>query len=62
MPAYIPLYHKMAMDIHDMRLHSYLSHSKVQATGENTGSIPYRNKGRIRKLIIDGMRELEGFL
>lgn len=62
MPAYIPLYHKMAMDVHDMRLHSYLSHSKVQATGEYTGPIPYRDKGRIRKLIIDGMRELEGFL
>lgn len=62
MPAHIPLYYKMAMDIHDMRLHSYLSHSKVQATGEYTGPIPYRDKGRIRKLIIDGMRELEGFL
>jgi hypothetical protein len=51
----------MAMDIHDMRLHSFLSHSKVQATGEYTGPIPYRDKGKIQKLIISGMRELEGF-
>ena len=61
MPAHVPLYYKMAMDIHDMRLHSFLSHSKVQATGEYTGPIPYRDKGKIQRLIIDGMRELEGF-
>lgn len=61
MPAHVPLYHKMAMNIHDMRLHSFLSHSKVQASGEYTGPIPYRDKGKIQRLIIDGMRELEGF-
>lgn len=61
MPSYIPRYYKMVMDIHDMRSHSFLSHSKVQATGEYTGPIPYRDKGKIQKLIISGMRELEGF-
>ena len=61
MHAYVPLFHKMVMDIHDMRLHSFLSHSKVKATGEYTGPIPYRDKGKIQRLIIDGMRELEGF-
>lgn len=62
MTEHIPLYHKMTMDIHDMRLHSFLSHSKVKATDEYTGPIPYRDKDKIKKLIIDGMRELERFL
>ena len=62
MKTHIPSYHKMAMDIHDMRLHSFLSHSKVKTTGEYTGPIPYRDKNKICKLIIDGMRELENFL
>lgn len=62
MLACIPLYHKMAMEIHDMRLHSYLSHSKVQNTGEYTGPIPYREKARIKKMIIDSLRELENYL
>lgn len=58
----LPHYYNMVMRIHDLRLHSYLSHSQVKNSGEYTGPIPYKERGKIQVLIKKAFRELEGFL
>lgn len=59
--THIPTYHRMVKQIHELRLSSYLSHTQIKNTGKYTGPIPYKEKKRIKKLIIVGMRELEAY-
>ena len=57
--AAFPVFYKLIKEIHALRLSSYLSHSKVRSTGQYTGPIPYREKKRILKLLINGLTDLE---
>lgn len=54
----LPKFSRMIIQIHEYRLSSYLSHSKVRDTGNYTGPIPYKENKKINKILIDGMTEL----
>lgn len=59
--THLPKFHLMAMEIHKLRLHSYLSHSEVKRTHEYTGPIKQKERSRIVKLIKDGLDEISYF-
>lgn len=54
----LPKFHKMAMEIHKLRLHSYLSHAVIRNTNYYTGPIKQKERKRISKLIQEGLEEL----
>ena len=56
--AILPNYYKMCMDIHDLRLSSFLSHSEVRKTHAYTGPIQQGKRKNIQRLIKDGIDEL----
>ena len=62
LPSILPNFYNTVMMIHDLRLQSYLSHSMVKNTGEYTGPIPFKKRNQIRKMIAEGLRELEAYL
>lgn len=56
--AGVPLFHRMCVDIHEMRKQSYLSHAAIQRTNQYTGPIPNKKRKRIQKTIKDGIAEM----
>lgn len=56
---YLPKFHDMIKEIHLLRLSSYLSHPVEKSTGKYTGPIPYKKKKILKKLITEGLREIE---
>ncbi len=57
----VPKYHNLVNEIHSLRLSSYLSHTVIKGTGKYTGPIPFKEKKRIQKLLIEGMSELNSY-
>ena len=57
----IPKFHKMCMELHQLRLHSHLSHSEIKGTHQYTGPIPQNKRKTIIKLINEGVQELIQF-
>ena len=57
----VPSFYNMLMEIHDMRLKSHLSHSKVRKTQKYTGPIAYKEKRKIKNLIKAGITELVSY-
>lgn len=57
----IPKFHKMCMELHQLRLHSHLSHSEIKGTHQYTGPIPQNKRKLIIKLIKEGVEELIQF-
>ncbi len=55
---HLPKFHKMCMTLHQLRLHSYLSHSVVQSTQQYTGPIPQNKRKEIITLIREGIQEM----
>ena len=54
----LPKFFKMCMEVHKLRLSSYLSHSEVKKTHAYTGPIQQNKRKTIQKLIRDGLDEL----
>lgn len=54
----MPKFHKMCMELHQLRLHSHLSHSEIKSTHQYTGPIPQNKRRLIIKLIKEGVEEL----
>ena len=59
--SHLPKFHSLINEIHMLRLSSYLSHPVEKSTGKYIGPIPYKEKKNIKKLIIDGFREIESY-
>ncbi len=57
----IPRFHKMCMTLHQLRLHSHLSHSEVRGTHQYTGPIPQKKRREILRLIKSGLEEMMQF-
>ncbi|WP_283610341.1 RNA-directed DNA polymerase [Faecalispora anaeroviscerum] len=55
---YIPKFHKMCMELHQLRLHSHLSHSEIKNTHQYTGPVPQGKRKPILKFIVEGIQEL----
>ena len=58
---HLPAFHKMVNEIHELRLTSYLSHSKVKRTNNYTGPIKSAERKRILSLITAGIVELTNY-
>ena len=59
--AHLPKFYSMCLEIHEMRLMSFLSHSEVRTTHAYTGPIQSNKRKSILKLINDGIDELVRF-
>ncbi len=59
--THLPKFHCLINEIHMLRLSSYLSHPEIRNTGKYTGPIPYKEKKRIKRLITEGLREIETY-
>lgn len=59
--SHLPKFYTMCLEIHEMRLSSYLSHSEIRSTHAYTGPIQQKNRKTILKLIKDGLNELAAF-
>ncbi len=59
--AHLPKYYTMCLEMHEMRLSSYLSHSEVKTTHAYTGPIQSNRRKPILKLIKEGIDELVRF-
>ncbi len=57
----LPHFYAMSIEVHELRLHSHLSHSIVITTNSYTGPIKQNERNRIKKLIIEAMEELSNF-
>ena len=60
-PSHLPKYFKMCLEIHELRLLTYLSHSEVHETHAYTGPIQSNKRKQILKLIKEGIDELVSF-
>lgn len=59
--SYLPRYFEMCLEIHEMRLSSFLSHSQVSKTHTYTGPIQQSKRKIILRLIKNGIKELTTF-
>ena len=57
----VPKFHQMCTELHQLRLHSYLSHSEIKNSHQYTGPIPQKKRKAIIKLIKEGIQELIQF-
>ena len=57
----LPYYHKMCMELHKLRLSSFLSHSVIRSTQQYTGPIPQKKRKLIQNLLKDGIEELVNY-
>lgn len=56
--SYLPKFHKMCMEIHELRLSSHLSHAEIRRTQKYTGPIQQQKRKQIKRLIAEGISEL----
>ena len=54
----LPKFHKMCMEIHELRLSSHLSHAEIKRTQKYTGPIQQQKRKHIKNLITEGIFEL----
>ncbi len=59
--SHLPAFHKMVNEIHELRLTSHLSHSKVKRTNNYTGPIKSSERKRILALVTSGINELTSY-
>ena len=57
----MPVFYGMCMEIHDLRISSYLSHSVIRSTNQYTGPISQKKRKEIQRMIKEGMIELANY-